>query len=329
MATARDFVILALKEAGVLGVGQTPLAEDINDAFTLLNRMFAQWQKKRWLVPNLYEVVARGNNNKSNLIGPGQYYNAARPDKIQAAYFVQLTGNSQSDPVSFPLTPIWSYEDYARLSLKELNSWPMYFFYDGAFPYGNVHIWPIPGPQYEVHLIVKGPIGFTIELQDGEIENAGAAYTDGNYIDVPFVNLTGYGSGGSADVTIAAGMVTDVVLHQPGDGYKINDNLAINTADVGGTGAGFIWNVTKVTDSLDAEFNMPPEYEEAIHYSLCVRLCSMYQLPTNPTQVQLAKLGLNTIKNSNAQISTLRMPPQYLNGRRTAGSFYIFNADAH
>ena len=39
--TARDFVTLALKEAGVLGVGQTPLPEDINDCFVLLNRMLS------------------------------------------------------------------------------------------------------------------------------------------------------------------------------------------------------------------------------------------------------------------------------------------------
>ena len=90
MTTARDFITLALKEAGVIGVGQTPLAEDINDGFTLLNRMLSQWQKKRWLVPNLYEVINIGNSEKSNLIGPGKYYNTARPDKIQAAYFVQV-----------------------------------------------------------------------------------------------------------------------------------------------------------------------------------------------------------------------------------------------
>jgi hypothetical protein len=56
--------------------------------------MLNRWQKKRWLVPNLYEVVAPGNNLKSNLIGPGQHYNALRPNNIQAAYFKQLNGRS-------------------------------------------------------------------------------------------------------------------------------------------------------------------------------------------------------------------------------------------
>lgn len=327
MATARDFILLALKEAGVLGVGQSALNEDINDAFTLLNRMLSQWQKKRWIVPALNEVVGIGNNQKSNPIGPGQYYNSFRPDKIQAAYFVQLTNDAASDPVSFPLIPIWSYEDYSLISLKKLNSWPMYFFYDAAFPYGNVNIWPIPSPDYEIHLIVKGPIGFTTAIQSVAIATPGTLYTDNIYNNVPLLSLNGTGAGAEATVTIFGGAVVDIEITLGGDGYKINDTLFINAADVGGTGSGFTCKVTQVTDSLDSEFNMPPEYEEAIHYNLCVRLCSMYQYPTNPTQVQLAKLALNTIKNANAQIPTLRMPPQLRFNR--GYSFYIFNADAH
>src|SRR5512147_410555 len=197
MATAREFITLAMKEAGVLGVGQSLLPDDVNDGFTLLNRMFAQWQKKRWLVPSLYEIAAAGNSQKSNLIGPGQYYNAPRPDKIQTAYFRQLNGGGTSNQVSFPLIPIWSWEDYANVQLKELNSWPQYFFYDAAYPYGNVYIWPIPTSAYEIHLVCKSPIGFTVQLQTGRITAAGAGYTNGNYVNIPFVALTGFGNGGT------------------------------------------------------------------------------------------------------------------------------------
>lgn len=327
MSTARDFITLALKEAGVLGIGQEANAEDINDCFTLLNRMLSQWQKKRWLVPNLVDIYAPGNSARSNLIGPGQYYNYQRPDKIQAAYFKQL--NSGADNVSYPLTPIWSYEDYSRIALKELNSWPSYFFYDAAFPYGNVFIWPIPTSQYEVHLIVKGPIGFTIQLKEGIIEAAGTLYTDGNYLDIPFTNITGFGSEGTADVTVVGGLVTVIVIHSSGEGYKINDKLSLDTTLMGATGAGFIWSVTKVTDSLDAEFNMPDEYQEAIHYNLCVRIVSMYQLPTNPVQGKLAVLALNTIRNANSQISKLQMPSSLRFGGNGGAGWYIFNADQY
>lgn len=326
MTTARDFITLAMKEAGVLGVGQTLLAEDVNDGMTLLNMMLSEWQASRWLVPSLYDISAAGNNAKSNLIGPGQYYNAARPDKIQAAYFKQLNGGGASNEVSFPLIPIWSYEDYSLLALKNLNSWPQFFFYDNAFPYGNVFIWPIPGPQYEVHLILKSPIGFTIQIQNGDIEAAGVGYVDGLYIAVPLLNLTGFGNNGTANITVAGGVVTNFEIQDPGDGYVIDDMLGVNNTYLGGTGNGFVWRVTQVTDSLDAEFNMPEYYRSAIHYNLCVRLRSMYQYPPDIMQNRLAKNGRELIRKANLQIPTLKMPASLRFGR--GNSFYIFNADA-
>jgi len=325
LSTARDFITLALKEAGVVGVGQTPLAEDINDCFTLLHRMFAQWQKKRWIVPSLYEVVNVGNNLKSNPIGPGQYYNAARPDKIQAAYFKQLNGGDPGQLVSFPLVPIWSYEDYANIALKDLNAWPQFFFYDAAFPNGNVYVWPVPSSQYEIHLICKSPIGFTIECEAVELTAGGVGYTNGNYTQVPLVNLTGYGSGATADITVTGGAITAVAINSDdnqGDGYNIGDQL---TATSIGAGTGFIATVTEVTDSLDAVFNMPEEYEEAIHYNLGIRILSMYRYPVTQDQRKLAKLALNTIKSANVQVPSLQMPPELRNVR--ANNFWIFNAD--
>lgn len=338
MTTARDFCTLVLKEAGVTGVGQTPLAEDINDTFTLLNRMFAQWQKKRWLVPSLYEIATIGNGNQFNLIGPGQYWNAARPDKIQAAYFIQLGQggfnqgfspgfqiNAGSGQVSFPLIPIWSWEDYANIALKQLDSWPQYFFYDGGFPNGKVYIWPIPDATYEIHLVLKSPIGFTIEIEDGAITSQGFGYTDGAYVNVPLLSLTGFGSGAQANVTIVAGAVTAFAITNPGNGYVINDQLSIPTGTVG-AGQGFVWTVTEVTDNLDAEFNMPPEYEEAIHYNLTRRVMEMYNYEVPPSKAALARASLNVIKVANAQIPTLQMPRSLRNVR--GNNFYIFNADA-
>jgi hypothetical protein len=263
----------------------------------------------------------------NNLIGPGKHFNAPRPDKIQAAYFVQLNNLTSPNPVSFRLTPIWSWEDYALVALKDMQSWSNYFFYDGAFPYGNVYIWPIPDETIEVHLVCKSPIGFTVQIESGDITVAGVGYTNGNYLDIPFVSLTGFGSEATADVTVAGGAITAIVIHDPGNGYNISDKLTLDTALMGGVGAGFIYTVDTVTDGLDAEFNMPPEYEEAVHYNLCVRLRSMYQYPPDVMQNRLAKNALATIRQANIQIPTLKMPSSLKFGRN-GNSFYIFNADA-
>lgn len=322
MTTARDLVSMAAREAGILGVGQTLLTQDINDCGTLLMRMLAQWQVRRWLVPGLTEVSAVGNNLKSNLIGPGQFYNAMRPDKILGAYFIQT--NTGQQPVSFPLQAIWSYEDYIKVGLKTLNSFPQYFFYDGAFPNGNVYIWPIPTPVYEIHLLIKLPIGFSTAIGNGVITVPGAAYTDGHYEAQPFIG--GTGTGATADFDVNGGVVTNVGIVSPGNGYEVNDLLSVSAASIGGTGAGFVWKVTGTTSSIDSTFNMPPEYEEAIHYNLALRICSMYDVEPKRSTGGLAKVSLNTIRNANAQVPTLVMPAQY---RRNVGGFYIFNADAY
>lgn len=169
MTTALDLINLAQKAVGTLGVGQSLLAEDINDAFASLKQMLSIWQRKRWLVYALEDVCNYGNDIVSNPIGPGQYYDTDRPDKIQAAY-VRLNGIGNqfdggfddgflhaplSSSVDYPLIEIPSYEDYSRIALKGLNSFPTRFFYDAAYPYGNVYIWPIPSSSYEIHLIKK------------------------------------------------------------------------------------------------------------------------------------------------------------------------------
>jgi hypothetical protein len=309
MTTARDLINLAAKEAGILGVGQTLLAEDINDCFTLLTRMLAQWQKRRWLVPGLTQVSAIGNGLKSNKIGPGQYYNAIRPDKILAAYFLQT--NATGTPVSYQLTPIFSYEDYVRVTLKELVSFPGWFFYDGDYPYGNVYIWPIPSNQYEIHLITKLPIGFSTSIVNGVLSFSGVGLTDGNYVAVPLIGGSENANGANANITVAAGIVTNFTINNGGNGYRLNDNLTVSIADIGGIGFAPIFNITGTSSSLDSDFNMPEEYEEAIHYNLALRICSAYgEQPTQSTG-GLAKVALNTIKNANAQVPTLVMPRGY------------------
>jgi hypothetical protein len=306
--TLRSIITLCLKEAGVAGVGQTALPQDTSDSFTLLSRMLAAWQVKRWMVPGLTDISAVANGSISNTIGPGQYYNAIRPDKIQAAYFTQLnTGNPVI--VSYPLIPIWSYEDYARIALKNLVSWPQRFFYDGAFPNGNVFIWPVPTNQFQIHLIVKLPITnqTSIDLTNGPggggvISNGGTLYTNGFY---PSVALTGgLGSGATADITVTAGLVAIVGIDNPGNGYNINDIL---TAAIPG-GSGFTWTINSLVSTLDTVVNVPDYFLEAIHYNLCLRICSAYQYEPSIIQAKLAKISLNTVKLANAQVPNLVMP---------------------
>lgn len=169
-ATARDMILLAQKEAGIIGVGQTPLAEDTNDAFTYLQRMTSQWQKRRWMVPSLTDISMPGNGAISNTIGTGGYWNVPRPTQIKGAYFVQNSvGNN---PVSFPLKVIYAYEDYIRITIKNLPAFPQIIFYDAQFNptgtngalLGNVFVWPIPSSIYTIYLLIESELGWPATL---------------------------------------------------------------------------------------------------------------------------------------------------------------------
>lgn len=175
--TVVDICRAALKECGAIGVGQTPLSEDINDAWTRLQWMLQQWERKRWLVYHLVDVAIVSTGATVYSIGPGgnidtnqnanpfnnQFNNqfgpstkvSVRPDKIESAYLRQLV-LSQPNQIDYPLTILQSREDYNKIALKQLNSFPSYIFYDTAWPLGFLYPWPIPQAAiYEVHVTIK------------------------------------------------------------------------------------------------------------------------------------------------------------------------------
>lgn len=153
--TPQDIITFALKATGVVGVGQTPLAEDNNDAFTALNGMLALWQRKRWLIWHLTDNAFLSTGAQSYTVGPGGNFNVARPDRLEAAFFRQFI-NSTPNQVDYPLELLESREDYNRIVLKQLPSLPRYIFYDAAFPLGVVYPWPIPqAGVYEIHITLK------------------------------------------------------------------------------------------------------------------------------------------------------------------------------
>lgn len=156
--TVLDLITLALKQAGVVGVGQNVSAEDSADAFELLNAMVAQWAVRRWLVYALQDLSAESTGADVYTYGPSGDFNAPSTDHLESAYFRYLNSTSPQMP-DFPLSLITAYEDWSRIRLKSLTTWPQYVFFDSQFPLANVRFWPIPqAGQYELHLIAKQPI---------------------------------------------------------------------------------------------------------------------------------------------------------------------------
>lgn len=142
--TVLDIITLALKDCGALGVGQTAMPEDANDAFTKLNWMIGQWNRKRWLIYNLTDKQITSTGAQFYTIGPSgaDITVTERPDKLESAFFRQL--NNPSNAIDYPLEILQSHEDYNNIALKSLVSFPSYVYYNPSWPNGNIFPWPIP-----------------------------------------------------------------------------------------------------------------------------------------------------------------------------------------
>lgn len=159
MTTVGDICALALRDSGVLGVGQTARAEDMNDAFRRLNWIMNQWARKRWLVYDVQDQSVLSTGQVSYSIGPGGDFNIPRPDRLEDGNFMRQLNTAPPNQIDYPLALILAREDYNRIRMKEQGTWPSCVFYDSAFPLGSVFFWPVPQASiYELHILVKTPL---------------------------------------------------------------------------------------------------------------------------------------------------------------------------
>lgn len=156
MTTGTDIAKDALLYAGITGQGIEPAGEDIQAALRVLNDMLAQWSHRRWLVYNLVENTKVCNGALRYSIGPGGDIDVDhRPDRIEAAFVRLLNGGSPTLYTDYTLEQILAREDYSRITLKQMNSFPQVYFYDSAYPLGYIYPWPLPSAQYELHVITR------------------------------------------------------------------------------------------------------------------------------------------------------------------------------
>lgn len=166
--TPQQLINLALKKIGVLAAGQTPLADDIADAFAELNLMLAEWNSQRWMVYHLITQSIASTGAQSYTIGPGADISVPlRPNNIESAFFRQ----NNITPLSpdYPLQIVAAREDYNRLRLKSLTAFPQYLFYDSDWPVGTLYPWPLMmGGLYTLFISYKDTLD-SIQSTDMQI----------------------------------------------------------------------------------------------------------------------------------------------------------------
>lgn len=137
MSTALDTITRAMKIAGVLGQNETPSSSEADDGLVSLNDMLESMSIDRTYIysvnQNSFPLV---NGTASYTIGTTGDFVMARPSKIDYV-FIRING------VDFPLKEINS-QDYDAIPVKTNGEFPMYFYYDAAFPLGRIYIYGVP-----------------------------------------------------------------------------------------------------------------------------------------------------------------------------------------
>lgn len=157
MTTGLDIITQALKKSGIVGQGRTPSGSETQDALSDLNDMINQWSAQRWMIWGIVQLnfTSTGQTTPYTVGPAGNFAVTPRPGRLEAAFLRQLS-NTGSLPVDTPLEVIPAREQYARLSMKSLSSFPQYVFLDTKYPTADLYIYPWPSASlYAVYILMK------------------------------------------------------------------------------------------------------------------------------------------------------------------------------
>jgi hypothetical protein len=150
---------------------------------------------------------------------------------------------------------------------------------------------PTPDKSYVVDMnyfyypetIVQGSIA-GIGLVTG-----GSEYNSRTYYAVPLTGGSGYGA--NATITVTAGVVTEVIIEQPGSLYVVGDVLSASTEYLG-SGSGFSVPVTGITNQFGTSW-LGDHYSPVLLYGSLVEadIMAMYEKKFQEAVAQLKRLG--------------------------------------
>ncbi len=167
MTTWAQLISLALRDSGVVGMGQTPNAQMQQDAKQRCNMMLDEWRADNMLVYQTLDLAKQCDGGTNYSIGPGGDFDVAvRPDALSGAYLRQLVANAPN-LVDYQLEVLESMVDYSRISMKTLTAAPAEsVFLDTGYPTGQVYIWPLPNSSWELHILINVLLDKIVNLTD-------------------------------------------------------------------------------------------------------------------------------------------------------------------
>ena len=146
---------------------------------------------------------------------------------------------------------------------------PKYYALFGS-QYSNANelsflVGPTPDSAYSIELhYFYYPVSIVQSAISGfNPPTGGSSYSTGVY---PNISLTGgQGSGATATITVAGGVVSAVALTNPGNFYAVGDSLTAASSSIGGTGSGFSVTVAAVNNTSGTSW-LGDNYDPVLFY---------------------------------------------------------------
>lgn len=148
--TVRNIIKSTMRLLGVIAQGETPTADEYQDAVSALNGMIDSWSNQSLLINSkTREVFNLISGQSSYTVGTGGNFNTSRPVSILNASY--LLNNSE-----YPLDII-TQQEYAQIQIKTLASQPSKLYASGTYPLDTINLYPVPNIAAQIVLYTIKP----------------------------------------------------------------------------------------------------------------------------------------------------------------------------
>jgi hypothetical protein len=143
---ALDLIKRSLRLLGVLASGESPNAEQANDALSVLNQMMDIWSNDRLTIyATQNELFPVTIGVSSYTIGPGATWNTTRPLYTQnSSAFIRVPTSQTAIPIDYPMR-YYPNDQFQQIIQKSITTtYPYVWTNDHQMPISTIRIYPVP-----------------------------------------------------------------------------------------------------------------------------------------------------------------------------------------
>lgn len=162
MSKVRDLIRRSLILSGILAEGETPTAEQQQDAFSTLKEMLESWSTENLIIyAKAREEFDLVPNQSVYSFGSTGNFDSSRPLVIDRAA-VKITGSNTEIPIG-----IINEDQWADISQKDTQSaYPTRLYPEGTSPLATLNLWPVPTETNKLVIYSSKPLSEFTTVND-------------------------------------------------------------------------------------------------------------------------------------------------------------------